>query len=412
MAIIFGTLFGLVPLVVLLLIGFAIYSAMKKKDGGEEHKPQALDVTYYILMFVSLVASLGALIGILFAAIDHRFKDVLELGNYYNELSVGDDVRISVAVLFVLFPLYIFLSWLQVKRIKLDMARVKLAIRTVYVYAIIVVTSLTIVGNFIYIIYNLLSGEVLVRFIPKSFVLLGLALCVLGYHVYLLKRDYTKKMSISLGFMAAAILVVISSVAYGIIETGTPGEVRARKMDDKRLQDLSQIQMSVLQKWQKDGVLPENLGALNNEIGGMIVPVDPKTKSVYEYTVIQNSELGTGKVNNSFAPSLAFSPKTKEVIVPTLDTSILYAENKSNLVAKTDAIFELCATFESERNIAKKTGQDQYAYKGGMAMSSESYRLDSGYYGQDFSNPTWDHKAEKTCFKRTIKKDQYQIYGN
>ncbi|MEN9895416.1 MAG: hypothetical protein RIR97_1268, partial [Pseudomonadota bacterium] len=175
--------------------------------------------------------SLGAIIGILFAAINHRFKDVLELGNYYNELSVGDDVRISVAVLFVLFPLYIVLSLLQVKRIKLDIERVKLNIRMVYTYAIVLVTSLTIVGNFIYIIYNLLSGEVLVRFVPKSLILLVLALFVLGYHIYLLKRDYTKKSQVGLVFMIASILLAVGSVAYGIAETGTPAEVRARKMD-------------------------------------------------------------------------------------------------------------------------------------------------------------------------------------
>ncbi|MEN9852137.1 MAG: hypothetical protein RI996_80 [Candidatus Parcubacteria bacterium] len=404
MAIIFGTLISLIPLTILFLIGFAVFSALKKKEqGGIESKPQAVDITYYILMFVSLVASLGAIIGILFAAINHRFKDVLELGNYYNELSVGDDVRISVAVLFVLFPLYIVLSLLQVKRIKLDIERVKLNIRMVYTYAIVLVTSLTIVGNFIYIIYNLLSGEVLVRFVPKSLILLVLALFVLGYHIYLLKRDYTKKSQVGLVFMIASILLAVGSVAYGIAETGTPAEVRARKMDDKRLQDLSLIQQQILQKWQKDGVLPNELGELNDEISGNIIPLDPKTKAVYEYKVVQNSTLS--KTNKSV---LDIGPEQYESALGKL----LVRSSNSLIKADTDAIFELCATFETERAIGKKIGQDQYGYKGGVGMSEMSYRLDAGYYTGDNQNPTWDHKAERTCFTRTIKKDQYQIYNN
>jgi hypothetical protein len=279
MAIIFGTLLGLIPMTILLLIGFGIFSYFKKKDVEVDQTPHGLDVTYYIGMFVSLVTSVGALIGILFAAIDHRFKDVLELGSYYNELSVGDDVRISVAVLFVAFPIYLVLAWLLTGRIKSDIARLKLTIRSFYLYAIILVTSLTVAGNLVYVIYNFLSGELFARFAPKSFVLFVLALLVLGYHVYLLRRDYTKTSKTApLAFSAVAVLLVLGSVIYGIAETGTPSEIRSRKLDDKRIQDLSQIQSLVLQKWQKDGILPENLAVLNNEIAGSIVQLTQRQK--------------------------------------------------------------------------------------------------------------------------------------
>ncbi len=412
MTIILGTLVGLIPLTILLLVGFGIFSFFKKKDVEVDQTPHALDVTYYIGMFVALVTSVGALIGILFAAIDHRFKDVLELGSYYNELSVGEDVRISVAVLFVAFPIYLTLAWLLTGRIKQDLARLKLTIRSFYLYAIILVTSLTVAGNLVYVIYNFLSGEVFVRFAPKSFVLFVLALLVLGYHIYLLRRDYSKvQKNIPLALSVVASILVVASVVYGIVETGTPGEIRARKLDDKRLQDLSNIQSMILQKWQKDGILPENLAELNNEIAGSIVPVDPKTKIAYEYKVIQNSELGTGPINTG-----GVYPVPMYDAMPAKDIAVSASGSyptRIGKIAKTDAVFEICASFESERSIAKMTGQDQYATKSvapSMAYDM-GYRLDSGYYGGDYSNPTWDHKAEKTCFKRTISKDQYQIYN-
>ena len=410
MAIIFGTLIGLVPLTILLLVGFGIFSFFKKKDSDADQVPHALDVTYYIGMFVSLVASLGAIIGILFAAIDHRFKDVLEAGSYYNELSVGNDVRISIAVLFVAFPIYLVLAWLSIGRIKKDIARLKLTIRSFYLYALILVTALTVAGNLIYVIYNFLSGELFARFAPKSLVLFVLALLVLGYHIYLLRRDYSKTdKTLSVIFTCVAIALVLGSVVYGIVETGTPSEIRSRKLDDKRIQDLAQIQSLVLQKWQKDGVLPENLGTLNNELAGSIIPVDPKTKNVYEYTVIQNSELGTGPVAITTYPVPIYDKFTDTAVA--VNSSAASSVGRIGKVAKSDAIFELCATFESDRDVAKKTGQDQYGYKGGVSsLAYESnYRLDSGYYGEDYSNPTWDHKAERTCFKRTISTKQYQI---
>jgi hypothetical protein len=414
MAIIFGTLVGLVPLTILMLVGFSVFTAIKKKDAQNpaDQKPHALDVTYYIGMFVALVASVGSIIGILFAAIDARFKDVLDMTNYYNEIQVGDDVRISIAVLFVVFPIYLVLSWLQAKRIQQDSDRKNLSIRDFYIYSIVLVTALTIAGSFIYIIYNFLSGELLIRFIPKSLTLLVLAAFVLGYHIYLLRRDYNAVSKVPLGLSLASIVLVLSSVVYGVVQTGTPSEIRARKFDDKRLQDLSQIQSLILQKWQKDGVLPENLFTLNNEIGGTIIPVDPRTKAQYEYRVIEQSQVVDGPVDITSYPMPLYDKAMPEAA--TMSAGTAQAIARIGKVAKTDAKFELCATFETERDIAKRNGLD-YAYKGGIeprVMMESSYRLDVGYYTGDNSNPTWDHKPERTCYERTISVKQYQVYGN
>ena len=419
MAIIFGTLIGLIPLTILILVFFGVYSAIKKKGHEEdeiESKPQALDVTYYILMFISLVSSIGALIGILFAAIDHKFKDALEISGeyFYNELQSGNDIRISVAVLFVVFPIFVLLSWLQVKRIKEDSARLKLIIRSVYVYSIVLFTSLAIIGNLIYIIYNFLSGEILVRFIPKSLTLLIVAGLVLGYHIYLLKRDYLKETKTSLYLAIFSGLLVLSSVVFGIVETGTPSEIRARKFDDKRLQDLSQIQSLLLQKWQKDGVLPETLSELNNEIAGSVIPVDPKNKTEYEYRVTKQSEVVTGPVdqNNIYPTPMYDDMSVKSVSALSIPTSL----SRMGKIARTDAAFEICANFESVRDVSKQTGQNTNNYKNQIEpaglMMDTNYRLDAGYYGGDYSNPTWDHMAERTCYSRTISIKQYQIYGN
>ena len=408
MTIIFATLAGLVPLTVLLLIGFGIFSVIKKKDGTAQadEKPHAVDVMYYIGMFISLITSLGALIGILFSAIDHKYRDALDIGQYYDELSVGNDVRISVSVLLVAFPIYLVLAWLLTGRIKKDMERLKLVIRNVYIYSILLVTTLTVAGSLISIIYNYLSGELSSRFLAKSLVLLVLAGLTLGYHIFLLKRDYTKNGNLGIALSALAGLLVLGSIVYGINETGSPKEVRARKFDDKRLQDLSGIQSNILQKWQRDGKLPSDLASLTDTIGGNVIAVDPQTKTPYEYKVIQNSELVDGVVNASVVPTYKYAADSVATISGT----------RMGKIAKTDAVFELCATFASVRDVASRSGQNIYTASTPLrvpeiGLVSPKYALDAGYYYND-NNPTWDHKAERTCFKRTISKDQYQVYGN
>lgn len=391
MYIAFGVLAVLVPVIILALIVWGIAALMTKQKTADNtpSKPQAVDVMYYIGMFIALSTSVGALVGLIFAAIEHRFKDVLEISQYYNELQVGEDVRMSVAMIFVVFPIYIVLAWLTSKRIHEDLDRASLLVRKIYTYGIILITSLTLAGTLVSIIYNYLSGELFVRFGPKALSLIVIASAVLGYHIYNLRRNYSVVTKVPLVMAICASLFVATSVVLSIAETGSPSHIRKVRFDDKRLVDLSNIQSQILSKWQQTGVLPENLASLNNEVGGNIVPVDPKTKKAYEYKVITNSTL-VEEESSQFGNVVSKKKK-----------------------ATTPAVFEICATFETVRDVAKRTGQDEYGYKGGVTNSSypSSYRLDYSYYTNDSSNPTWDHGAERTCYTRTINPDQYQIYG-
>jgi hypothetical protein len=80
--------------------------------------------------------------------------------------------------------------------------------------------------------------------------------------------------------------------------------------------------------------------------------------------------------------------------------------NKKKTVLS-NAEFEICANFKTE----KKDGGIQ---NGGIVydnMSASRYSL-SGYSSYNEYNPSWNHGAGKTCFKRVIDINQYQIYNN
>ena len=53
-----------------------------------------------------------------------------------------------------------------------------------------------------------------------------------------------------------SLIAVIASVVYSIKILGSPSEVRRAKFDEKRLNDLSNIQNEALAYWQKNKSLP------------------------------------------------------------------------------------------------------------------------------------------------------------
>lgn len=390
--IIFASLILLLPILIVGLIIWAIIWIANKNKSGEntnvaEHKPQALDIVYYIAMFAALTSSVTSIISIVFTAIDHRYRDVLEISNnYYNEIQAGNDVRLSVAILLVVFPLYLVVSWVQARRIKLDITRNDLTIRKVYSYGIIFITVLTLVGSLIYVIYNFLSGEIFLRFGPKALALALITGSICAYHIYTLRRDYSQNSKIPLYLTVLSALMVFGVIVFSIIETGTPSQIRKLKLDDQRITDLSEIQNQILNAWMKKGVLPASLQELQNEISGYSLKVDPSTKAPYEYNVLQQSVVETEQQVGGMT--------------------------STKLVAKSEAIFTLCANFEAVRDIAKYTNQSNSAY-GSPAVPTKDGGLNSydlyQYSGADYTNPYWDHGAERTCFTRHILPNQYQI---
>ena len=60
-------------------------------------------------------------------------------------------------------------------------------------------------------------------------------------------------------FLALAILVVVSSVSYGIYLVGSPAVQRTFKFDQRRVSALTDISFAVAAYWETTGQLPEKL---------------------------------------------------------------------------------------------------------------------------------------------------------
>jgi hypothetical protein len=84
-------------------------------------------------------------------------------------------------------------------------------------------------------------------------------------------------------FLALAILVVVSSVSYGIFLIGSPGSQRTLKFDERRVADLTNIARAIDIYREETGKLPESLDALKGRRVFIRSAQDPETGELYEY---------------------------------------------------------------------------------------------------------------------------------
>lgn len=356
----------LIPLLAIVGIGALIYLLIRKNNPTMETKTKAIDVFAYLAIFISLIVSVTNLIQILFAAIERRFTDVLEMGRYVDVY--GSDMRLAIASLIVVFPIYLALSMYVSRDIKRNPHKRDLFIRRIFIYTTLFVAAVTLIGSLIATIYTYLGGELTTRFALKTLAVFVIALVVGGYYVYALRRDYSKETQLPNAIAAGAALFVLVSLVWSISIIGTPAEMRLRRFDDTRLSDISRIQQEVFNHFQTTDRLPVALAELDDAFQGYVVPKDPITSESYEYRVVQQPV-----VRNNVALN------RKELTTP--------------------GIFELCSNFETER---------RYSDRGTPIAPDRMYSASNYYYAGDVS-PFWNHGAERTCFRRVITSDMY--YG-
>ena len=336
-------------------------------------KSKALDLFLYLGIAISLIVSVTNLLQIIFAAINLKFPDPLAYTGYID--GTQSDVRLAIATLVVMYPVYVLLSWYVANDIKKFLFKQDISVRKIMIYCTLFATVLTLIGTLVSVIYTYLGGEISVRFELKAASVFAVALSLFGYYYYSLKRDYSKSTIIPESLTVIVTVVIVWAIVWSVSIIGTPQEMRAKKIDSTRLIDISRIQQELFNRVQASDKLPATLSGLDNAFQGYKVPVDPITQESYTYKVLQQPVFKTD-----------FATKRKDMT--------------------TSAVFELCATFGTVREIDSR-GMT-VPVKGGISTGDAFYSAANYYFDGDQS-PFWNHKAEETCFKRIISSDMY--YG-
>lgn len=268
------------------------------------------DFFSHLLGFAALYAGIVSFLALVFSYIDFLWPDPLNF--YYAE--VLNQVRLSSSVLLVIFPVFILISWLIEKDFSQNPEKREIKFRKWLVYFTLFVAAITVIVDLVILIFHFYGGELTARFFYKVLAVLVVAGFVFRYYFWDLKRSaqttgVSKKPKITAWISA---LVALSAVVAGFFIAGSPSQQRARRFDEQRVNDLQSIQYRIINYWQNKGKLPEKLSNLNDSISGFVVPSDPETQSVYEYTEkgLENFELcAEFKTDSGKAPSGQYMPR-------------------------------------------------------------------------------------------------------
>lgn len=236
------------------------------------------DVFLHLLAIITLYVSVGSFIALLFQYINVYLPDKA-IDQYYSLQSAYASMRWSIALLFVVFPVYIWTSWFLNKEYGTEPQKREIKIRKWLLYFTLFAAALLIIGDLVTLIYSFLQGELTARFLYKILTVLLVAAIVFKYYLMDLKNNAPYKM-----FAYAVSAIVAAAVIGGFFVAGSPQEARLRQFDNIRVQNLQEIQSQVVYYWQQKSVLPANIAALkNNDINVFIAPLDPETGAPYEY---------------------------------------------------------------------------------------------------------------------------------
>ncbi len=323
-------------------------------------------------VIASLIASASAFLSLLFTTLDHVFPDVLTASYQYGYVSYSfDQMRSSIALLIIIFPVFLTLSHFWNKNIAKGLSHWDEVLKRWAFYLIIFLATLMVVIDLVTLVRYFVSGEITVRFILKVVAVLMTAKIVginylsdLGVKVPMM----SKHKNVFLATISS--ILVIFAVVYGFIVMGGPGSQRNLRLDQRRIEDLQSIQYQVINFWQQKEKLPVSLDEFKNPISSYMIPQDPEFEKglAYEYRVLNDL------------------PATQ--------------------AGKT---FQLCATFAlpiPKGYVENSKGGGVY----GEIMPARDIAVSSMPYPGGGMNDSWDHQAGRTCFDRTIDPELYPPY--
>lgn len=161
-------------------------------DQKTHQKTSPKDVFIHLLAIITLYASAGSFINLIFNYINLAFPDSLEIRNYYLYSSQISSIRFSIAALIIVFPVYLITTKFLSKTYDLTPEKRNLRIRKWLVYLTLFLTAITIISDLVALVYNLLGGDITSRFILKVVTVLFVAGSIFFFYYQDLKKHKTE----------------------------------------------------------------------------------------------------------------------------------------------------------------------------------------------------------------------------
>lgn len=235
-----------------------------------------------------LYVSAGTFLSLVFGLVDAYLPDPLT--SYYDPAS---GIRWSLAMLTVVFPVFVWGSWFLAKDMAANAWKGELRIRKWLVYVTLFAAAALVIGDLVSLLYNFLGGDLSSRFLLKTLAVFAVGAAVFIYYLYDLRRraeEFSPNMKV---FVIAAIAITAAVVVTGFVTAGSPFRQRLVRFDQQKVSNLQTIQGQTVYFWQQKERLPQSLDELRDPISGFVPPRDPQSEAAYEYrtTGIRSFEL-------------------------------------------------------------------------------------------------------------------------
>lgn len=154
---------------------------------NESGKNLPRDTFLYLLAIISLIVSAVGFGMAVFNYIDFYFPDPA-VDYYRSASSYGPSIRQAMAMLIVVFPVFLWVSRFLRKDIELYPEKKELKIRKWLLYLTLFAATLVMIGDLVTVLNNFLRGELTVRFILKALTIFFISGSAFYYYLLQLRE--------------------------------------------------------------------------------------------------------------------------------------------------------------------------------------------------------------------------------
>lgn len=272
----------------------------------------ARDAFMYLIAFIALGSWTVAVGSLFYALIDRWFPSPLD--SSYLFTSLRGQVAGQLATIIVAFPIFMLVSRALSREVQRRPEAADSGVRKWLTYLALVIAAVVLIGDAVLFIASFLQGDLNVRFVLKSAVLVAIAGAVFLYYLATVRADAVSAAR-DRAFALAAGAAVVAALVFGFFDIGTPAHARAVAMDLRRVDNLTTIANRIHTDSgdNKPARAPRSLADVS--LGN--VPLDPATKKPYEYRLL-------GGASYELCATFDTDDKTEVPNVTAADNSFLH----------------------------------------------------------------------------------------
>jgi hypothetical protein len=228
---------------------------------------------------------------VLFQMINKFITDII---NEYSASYQPDALKFAISALLISTPIY-FLTMREIHKNLYSGALAKDSeIRKWLTYFILLVSSVIMIGWFIYVVNSFLGGELTLKIALKALVAILINAGIFSFYLYDIRREKvtgTKDKIIKI-YLYMSLIVVVSVFVSSLFVVESPQETRNRKIDERILRNMNSLENAISMYHDEFGVLPDNLNELLEKETFLSKNTleHPQTKEQLTYNIINETE--------------------------------------------------------------------------------------------------------------------------